>query len=529
MPKDYQISQYDVPINIDGWLELPSGKRIGIVRAHMEEDTGKTTHIGGGGRIHQAGHSLVDYNRAGVPLVEIVSAPDMRSADEAREYVEELRAVLVAAGVTDGKMEEGSLRVDCNVSVRPQGSTDFGTRCEIKNMNSLRSLARAVAYEAERQIELISNGGRVDQETRHWDEADARTHSMRSKEEAFDYRYFPEPDLVALDPGPEWVAAVAASLPILPAERRARVASAAGVPASSEAVATVVRLELDGIIGAAVMANADAGLALRRLANEVAGELAEGDKGALDADAFIGLVLMEQQGELTSAQARTVLKVLVAEGGDPKAIAARLGFEVMAAGALAEVVDQVIAANPREWARYAGGDDKLAGFFIGKMKGGDGRQCSTCSAATQLLQQHRAGPRGVGLPPRSGRAVGEQAELERAGGGRHCHHHLARHAAHLCRASESAPGWGDQQGGAEAGHRDLHARGPGEVATDLRPGLGDDDHGRGRFDGHGASGPGDLSRDGQRLPVESGGTGEPGADGGGHGGRGSGREEGVTP
>jgi aspartyl-tRNA(Asn)/glutamyl-tRNA(Gln) amidotransferase subunit B len=389
MPKDYQISQYDVPINIGGWLELPSGKRIGIVRAHMEEDTGKTTHIGGGGRIHQAGHSLVDYNRAGVPLVEIVSEPDMRSADEAREYVEELRAVLVAAGATDGKMEEGSLRVDCNVSVRPQGLTDLGTRCEIKNMNSLRSLARAVAYEAERQIELISNGGRVDQETRHWDEADARTHSMRSKEEAFDYRYFPEPDLVVLDPGPEWVAAVAASLPILPAERRARVAGAAGVPASSEAVATVVRLELDGIIGAAVMANADAALALRRLANEVAGELAEGDKGALDADAFIGLVLMEQQGELTSAQARTVLKVLVAEGGDPKVIAVRLGFEVMAAGALAEVVDQVIAANQREWARYAGGDDKLAGFFIGKIKAATGGNADL-RAATQLLQQRRA-------------------------------------------------------------------------------------------------------------------------------------------
>ncbi len=389
MPKDFQISQYDVPINADGWLELPSGKRVGIIRAHMEEDTGKTTHVGGGGRIHQAGHSLVDYNRAGVPLVEIVSAPDMRSADEARDYVEELRAILVATGVTDGKMEEGSLRVDCNVSVRPQGSSDFGTRCEIKNMNSLRSLARAVAYEASRQIELISGGGQVDQETRHWDEADGRTHSMRSKEEANDYRYFPEPDLVALDPGPEWVAAVTAHLPVLPAEKRARVANAAGVPASSEAVATVVRLELDGLIAAAVMSNADAGLALRRLANEVAGELAEGDRGALDPDAFVSLVLMEQQGELTSAQARTVLKVLVADGGDPKAIATGLGFEAMAAGALAEAVDQVIAANPREWARYAGGDDKLTGFFIGKVKAATGGNADL-RAATQLLQQHRS-------------------------------------------------------------------------------------------------------------------------------------------
>ena len=159
MPKDYQISQYDVPINVDGWLELPDGRRVGIVRAHMEEDTGKTTHVGGGGRIHDAAHSLVDYNRAGVPLVEIVSAPDMRSADEARTYVDELRAILVATGASDGKMEEGSLRVDANVSVRPAGSTEFGTRCEIKNLNSLRSLGRAIDYEAARQIELITSGG----------------------------------------------------------------------------------------------------------------------------------------------------------------------------------------------------------------------------------------------------------------------------------------------------------------------------------------------------------------------------------
>jgi aspartyl-tRNA(Asn)/glutamyl-tRNA(Gln) amidotransferase subunit B len=288
-------------------------------------------------------------------------------------------------------MEEGSLRVDCNVSVRPQGSSDFGTRCEIKNMNSLRSLARAVAYEAGRQIELISNGGQVDQETRHWDEADARTHSMRSKEEANDYRYFPEPDLVALDPGPEWVAAVTANLPVLPAERRARVANAAGVQASSEAVTTVVRLELDGLIGAAVLANADAGLALRRLANEVAGELAEGDKRDIDPDAFVSLVRMEEQGELTSAQSRTVLKVLVGGGGDPKAIAASLGFEAMVAGALAEVVDQVIAANPREWARYAGGDDKLVGFFIGKVKAATSGNADL-RVATQLLQQRRSAP-----------------------------------------------------------------------------------------------------------------------------------------
>src|SRR2546423_8319404 len=155
IPKDYQVSQYDIPINTTGWLELPSGKRVGIVRAHMEEDTGKTTHVGGGGRIHEADHSLVDYNRSGVPLVEIVSEPDMRSSEEARAYVDELRAILVATGASDGKMEEGSLRVDANVSVRPVGAAELGTRCEIKNMNSLRSLGRAIEYEATRQIHLL--------------------------------------------------------------------------------------------------------------------------------------------------------------------------------------------------------------------------------------------------------------------------------------------------------------------------------------------------------------------------------------
>ncbi len=218
-PKDYQISQYDVPINIDGWLQLPNGTRVGIERAHLEEDTGKTTHVGGGGRIHEADHSLVDYNRAGVPLVEIVGRPDLRSADDARAYVEELRAILVAAGASDGKMEEGSLRVDANVSVRPAGTAGLGTRCEIKNMNSLRSLGRAIDYEAARQVGLVSEGGQIDQETRHWNEADGRTHTMRSKEEANDYRYFPEPDLVPIDPSPEWCAAVAAALPPMPVRR----------------------------------------------------------------------------------------------------------------------------------------------------------------------------------------------------------------------------------------------------------------------------------------------------------------------
>ncbi|HYA45054.1 MAG TPA: Asp-tRNA(Asn)/Glu-tRNA(Gln) amidotransferase subunit GatB, partial [Acidimicrobiales bacterium] len=312
-----------------------------------------------------------------------------RGPDEAREYVEELRAILVATGVSDGKMEEGSLRVDCNVSVRRAGSNDLGTRCEIKNMNSLRSLGRAISYEAARQAEILSNGQEVTQETRHWDEAQGRTYTMRSKEEAYDYRYFPEPDLVRLDPSADWVQTVRQGLPVLPAERRSRVASAAGVPASSDAVTTVVRLELDGFVSAAVSAGANAGLALRRLANEVAAELPTGRRP--DPDAFVRLLKMEEAGALTPAQARTVLKTLVIEGGDPAVIAANLGYEAMSAGALAGVVEQVITSNPVEWGRYAAGDDKLAGFLIGKVKTATGGNADLRAAAALLQERRRGG------------------------------------------------------------------------------------------------------------------------------------------
>ena len=385
MPKDYQISQYDVPINADGYLELPGGPRVGVIRAHIEEDTGKTTHMGGGGRIHDASHSLVDYNRSGVPLVEIVSAPDMRSSEEARAYVDELRAILVATGASDGKMEEGSLRVDANVSVRPSGSAEFGTRCEIKNMNSLRSLGRAIEYEATRQIRLIEDGGTVDQETRHWDENAGRTGSMRSKEEAYDYRYFPEPDLVPIAPSDEWIASVAASLPTLPAARRAAIASASGLEPDSDGVVTVVRLGLDDLVSAAGD-QAAAAVAVRRAANEVASDM---DAAArLDRSAFARLVAMEAGGDLTSAQAREVLKAMMETGGDPAAIASEKGFEAMPAGDLEKVIDDVIAAHPDEWARFRDGEDKVQGVFVGAIKKAtDGR--ADLKAATAILRSRR--------------------------------------------------------------------------------------------------------------------------------------------
>ncbi|MGC1513659.1 MAG: Asp-tRNA(Asn)/Glu-tRNA(Gln) amidotransferase subunit GatB [Acidimicrobiales bacterium] len=361
MPKGYQISQYDVPINANGVLELPDGTPIGIERAHLEEDTGKSTHVGGGGRIHEADHSLVDYNRAGVPLVEIVSRPDLRTPDQARAYANELRAILVATGASDAKMEEGSMRVDANVSVRPQGSEALGTRCEIKNLNSVRSLGRAIEYEARRQVDLLESGEQVVQQTRHWDENDGRTHTLRSKEEAYDYRYFPEPDLVPLAPDEQWRAAVAASLPLLPAQRRHRLAEATGVTPGEAAV--VVERGLDDLVLAAISEGGDAGRLLTHAEHNLAGVTSD----ALGASPFAMLTRMEIDGRLTATQAKVVLAELVGAGadGDPVAIAAEKGFEAMDDDALATIVDDLIAANPDAWTKFREGDAKITGFFVG--------------------------------------------------------------------------------------------------------------------------------------------------------------------
>jgi aspartyl-tRNA(Asn)/glutamyl-tRNA(Gln) amidotransferase subunit B len=381
MPKDYQISQYDEPINVGGFLELPDGSRVGIERAHMEEDTGKTTHVGGGGRIHEAGYSLVDYNRAGVPLVEIVSRPDISSAAQARAYVEELRSILVATGASDGRMEEGSLRVDANVSVRPAGATEYGTRCEVKNLNSLRSLERAIDYEVARQIALLESGERVAQETRHWDEGDGRTHALRSKEEANDYRYFPEPDLAPLVPDARLLAAAAEGVGPMPAERRRRLSElleAGSEPAerrdgsTTDQVVTVVDLGLDELVHRAVAAGADPRLSLARAANEAA---ADPDAARLlDPIAFAALLEMESSGRLSATQSKEVLAELMTHGGDPAQIVARLGYEQMDTAALDSILDDVIASNPEEWQRYRAGEEKVAQFLLGQvMRASKGR------------------------------------------------------------------------------------------------------------------------------------------------------------
>ena len=370
--KDYQISQYDEPINVNGWLQLPDGFRVGIERAHMEEDTGKTTHAGTSGRIHGADYSLVDYNRSGVPLVEIVSAPDIRTSEQARAYAAELRSILVASGASDGKMEEGSMRVDANVSVRRSASDPFGTRCEIKNLNSIRSVGRAIEYEAERQIALIESGAKVIQQTRHWDEDAGRTQALRSKEEAYDYRYFLEPDLVPLVPDAQWQAAVAATLGPMPAQRRDRLTALLSdgekgpTDAHRDQIVTVVDLGLDDLVTAAVAAGVGTPLALARTANEAAAQPDAARR--LDRVAYVALLSMEANGSLSATQAKEVLgELLTAGGGDPTAIAARLGFEAMSEDSLASTVGEVVAANPDEWGRYRDGEDKLAQFFIGQV------------------------------------------------------------------------------------------------------------------------------------------------------------------
>ena len=389
MPKDYQISQYDQPTNTDGRLELPDGRTVGIERAHIEEDTGKTTHIGGGGRIHDADFALVDYNRAGVPLVEIVSRPDIRTAEQARSYVRELRAILLATGVSDARMEEGSMRVDANVSVRPDGSGELRTRCEIKNLSSLRALGRAIAYEAQRHVDLWSGGERPRQETRHWDEANGRTTPGRSKEDADDYRYFQDPDLVPLAPAAETIAAIDAALPPLPAARRAELVAAGGGAVAATDAALLVERDQDGLVRAAVAAGADPALTATRVVND----LALDDWSKVTPDGLAALVAMETSGRLTATQAKQVLAEM-AEGGDtPEAIARRRGFEAMAGDDLAAVLDGVIADNPDAWDRYCAGDEsdrkKLAGFLTGQVMRATRGQAD--GAAVNRLLQERAG------------------------------------------------------------------------------------------------------------------------------------------
>lgn len=369
MPKDFQTSQYDKPTNHDGWLELPvqvhaEGVRINIERAHIEEDTGKSTHVGGDGRISSAQYSLIDYNRAGVPLLEIVSCPDIRTAEEAKAYVAELRSIVLALDVSDAKMEEGSMRVDANVSVRPRGSDELRTRCEVKNINSINSVGRAIQHEAKRHIDLYETGGRPIQETRHWDEEAGRTRSGRSKENEEDYRYFPEPDLTPLVPSAAELEAIDASIPELPGAQRSALAEAAGISVLDASL--IVERGAAGFALAAIAAGANGGRVVVHLNNN----LADGT-GELTAESFAALVNLETAGDLSSTQTKEVLAEMVANGGSAADIAAAKGFEAMDTGELDGMLDELIINHADEWSRFCGDDEgdakKMAGFFTGQI------------------------------------------------------------------------------------------------------------------------------------------------------------------
>jgi aspartyl-tRNA(Asn)/glutamyl-tRNA(Gln) amidotransferase subunit B len=387
LPKAFQITQYDHPLNIDGHLMLPGDVRIGIERAHLEEDTGKSTHFGGAsGRIHGSDYSLIDFNRAGVPLVEIVSRPDIRTSEQARQYVAELRSILLAVGASDAKMEEGSMRCDVNVSVHKPGAP-FGTRCEIKNVNSIRSVGRAIDYESRRQVDLIESGGTIRQETRHWDDSTGRTETLRTKEDADDYRYFLEPDLVPLVPDPAWIEAVRAALPVLPAARRQALAELCGVDKDGESAIVVVERGHDDYVREVISAGGDA----RRAVIYVQQAFAEqGASPKVSAKDLAALTVLERDAKVTSTQAKTLLTDLIeAGGGDVLAMAAKRGFEALDTSAVEAMVDAAIAAESGAWQKYCSGEEKALGALVGAvMKSSKGK--ADGKVITALLQAKRS-------------------------------------------------------------------------------------------------------------------------------------------
>lgn len=367
-PKAYQISQYDKPIGENGWIDIEVNgetKRIGITRLHLEEDAGKLTHVDGGYA------SLVDFNRVGTPLVEIVSEPDLRSPEEARAYLEKLKAIMQYCDVSDVKMEEGSLRCDANISLRPYGQQEFGTKTELKNMNSFRGVQKGLEYEEWRQAEVLDEGGVIVQETRRWDEAQGKTLTMRSKEEAHDYRYFPDPDLVMLHIDDEWKARIRASIPELPDARKARYTSDYGLPSydaevitSSMALADFFEESLQYTKDAKALSNWIMGDLLGYLnANNL--EMADVKVTGKGLGEMIGLI---EKGTISSKIAKTVFKEMLESGKAPQAIVEEKGLvQISDEGAIKAIVDKVVEANPQSVEDYKAGKEKAIGFLVGQV------------------------------------------------------------------------------------------------------------------------------------------------------------------
>jgi aspartyl-tRNA(Asn)/glutamyl-tRNA(Gln) amidotransferase subunit B len=405
LPKGYQISQFDRPLAEHGTLPLSSGARIRIHRLHLEEDAGKLLHEAPGGHTvtdHSrerslAGTSLIDFNRCGVPLVEIVSEPDLRSAEDAQEYLQTLHRVLLYTGTSDGNMEEGSLRCDANVSLRPAGDEKLGTKAEVKNLNSFRNVARAIEYEFERQRLVLEGGGRVVQETRSFDAAEGVTRTLRSKEEAHDYRYFPEPDLPVLTVSEARIEALRAGLPELPWDRRERFVSEYGLSPADARELTSARELADYFERGVGLQPADRKTPKAManwVANEVRRELKERRAEiaeALSIDRLVALVGMVEGGELSSSAAKEVFAAIWASGEEPAAAAERLGLRQVNDGAQIEAwVDAVIAECAAQTEQYRAGKVQVLGFLVGQvMKRSGGRaQPSTVQDALR----RRLGP-----------------------------------------------------------------------------------------------------------------------------------------
>jgi len=367
-PKAYQISQYDQPIGQNGWIDIEvngNKKRIGITRLHLEEDAGKLTHIDGGFG------SLADFNRVGTPLVEIVSEPDIRSPEEAKAYLEKLKAIMQYCDVSDVKMEEGSLRCDANISIRPYGQEKFGTRTELKNMNSFRGVQRGLEYEELRQAEVLESGGKVVQETRRWDEAQGKTISMRSKEEAHDYRYFPDPDLVRLHIDDEWKTRVKASIPELPDARQARYIEDHGLSSYDAGVLTA-SMKLADFFEESLKYTSDAKASANWIMGELLGYLnangLELEDVKITGQGLGEMIQLIEKGTISSKIAKTVFKSMMETGKLPAQIVEEQGLvQISDEGAILAIVDSVIAANPQSVEDFRGGKDKAIGFLVGQI------------------------------------------------------------------------------------------------------------------------------------------------------------------
>jgi aspartyl-tRNA(Asn)/glutamyl-tRNA(Gln) amidotransferase subunit B len=390
LPKGYQISQYDQPVSEHGFVDIEVGgikKRIGVTRVHLEDDAGKSIHDG---FKDSDRYTYVDLNRSGTPLIEIVSEPDMRSSDEAYAYLTELKQVLQYVAVSTCDMEKGHLRCDANVSVRLKGAEKFGTKAEVKNLNSFRFLKQALDYEIERQVEIVDGGGRIQQETRLFNPDTGVTVSMRSKESAHDYRYFPEPDLGPVRVSEHWLERVRSSTPELPASRRARFVDSYGLREYDAQILTATR-EISDYFEQVVKASGDARAAANWVMGDLAAQLKEAGReitGSPVSAANLGrLIALMGEGKISGKLAKEIFAKMFESGEAPEAIMKREGLEQISdEGALSKIIDDVIAANPKQLEQYRGGKTTVIGFFVGQvMKASRGQ--ADPAAVNKLMQE----------------------------------------------------------------------------------------------------------------------------------------------